>query len=263
MEAAKRTFQFNSYSHFEALTLFLLIVTIISLGRNCEVAFAIRRHGFKLESSLLNWAFIDSDTALFKSILNPSGIFSKNYNLINPSMFRCDVLDVYLHAKKRFENWQELRNNDSILLSTISELKSRSNYLALKLESQLRGPGRVDAFLKPPRNTQGELQVFCRQLRQLIDETYPDNDVRLWIIAEGNEEPINQAYGLHEVYIRYVSEYTNDATSDQFSDRAKKEWHKLIAVSQPRIDRYYAYGRLIRTKYRPVLGISRFASWWR
>ena len=238
-------------------------MTIISLGRNCEVAFAIRRHGFKLESSLLNWALIESDTALFNSISNPSEIFSKDYNLINESMFRCDALDISLHAKGRFTNWQDLSCNDSVLLSAVSELKSRSNHLALKLQTQLRGPGSVNAFLKPPRNTQGGLQIFCKQLRQLIDDTYPDNCVRLWIIMEGHEKMINHAYGLREVYIRYVSEYTNDAASDQFSDQANEDWRNSISVSQPRTDRCFAMGRRIKAKYRPIFRLYNFASRWK
>ncbi len=178
-------------------------------------------------------------------------------------MFRCDALDISLHAKERFANWQALSYKDSVLLSAISELKSRSNHLALKLQTQLRGPGSVNAFLKPPRNTQGGLQMFCKQLRQLIDDTYPNNCVRLWIITEGHKEMINHAYGLREVYIRPVSEYTNDAESDQFSDQASEDWLNLISVSQPRIVRCYALGRRIKTKYKPISRIYSFASRWK
>ena len=80
---------------------------------------------------------------------------------------------------------------------------------------------------------------------------------------EGHEKMINHAYGLREVYIRYVSEYTNDAASDQFSDQANEDWRNLISVSQPRTDRCFAMGRRIKAKYRPIFRLYNFASRWK
>lgn len=205
----------------------------ISLGRNCEVAFAIQKHGFNLESSLLNWAYIGSDDALFSAILNPSGVFAGQYTQVNANMFRCDTLNICFHAKKRFENWKELGKDDPDLLSAVSELKSRSTHLALKLQSQLRGPKKVDAFLKPPRKIKSNLSVFCRDLRQVIDNNYPGNNVRLWIVIEGQgSRSVEHVDELKEVYLASVSEYTNDATSGTFSKDAREDWQSLISCSE-------------------------------
>ena len=204
----------------------------ISLGRNCEVAFAIRKNGFNLESSFLNWAYIGSDDALFRAILNPSAVFAGQYTQVNANMFRCDTLNISFHAKGRFENWKELSKDDPDLLSAVSELKSRSRHLALKLQSQLRGPEKVDAFLKPPRKIKGNLNTFCRDLRQIVDNNYPGNNVRLWVVIEGKGRSVAHVDELEEVYLASVSEYTHDATSGTFSKDASEDWQSLISHSE-------------------------------
>lgn len=201
---------------------------IISLGRNCEVAYAMNQHDIATESSLLNWAFVPSDDALFQSVLHPLSVFSGGYTQVNANMFRCDLTNIAFHAKERFENWKDLSRDDPGLLSAVSELKSRTNHLALKLQSQLSGPEAVDAFLKPPYRIRDGVDIFCKDLRSLIDDAYPGNNVRLWIVTEGKCPQINCVDELRNVHVASVSEYANDATSNRFSDQARKDWRALF-----------------------------------
>lgn len=204
----------------------------ISLGRNCEVAFAFASHGFKLESSLLNWSFIRSDKQLFLALSSPEIVFMDDYKQVASNMFECANLEIFFHSKEVFTDWKNLEMNDPKILSAMSELRSRSQHLASKLRSQLSGPHRINAFVKPPRLKRGGIYEFCRDLRSLIDEKYPNNDVNLFVVLEGDRKPLKQFDDLQRVYKGFVSEYTLDSKAKTFSSKASDDWKALIASSE-------------------------------
>lgn len=202
------------------------------MGKNCEVSHAIIQSGFNLESSLLNWSYINSDKILFKTISNPLGVFSGEYTWRHPSLIRCDVLEAVFHTRRRIENFKELNKDDPELLSQVTELKSRCRYLAAKFQSQMKGPQVVNAFVKLPAKTKGGLYEFCRDLRQIIDNTYPGNKVRLWIVVEGRIVPFKYVDELNEVNIVSVSEFAKETSSNQFSQQALNDWRSFISLSE-------------------------------
>jgi hypothetical protein len=204
----------------------------ISLGRNCEVASALIECNVPLESSLLNWADVLSETSLYRTIEDPMRIFSKGANLINQNMFRCHFSDIAFHGRYNFSDWENRDNaKDKEVCQALEELRSRSNHLACKLANQLANQC-VNAFVKPPRNlNMGEYLGFPIRLRRHIDNTYPGNNVMLYIVSEGGEFSIASVDNTSSLYRCTISSYTHDGRSGQFSEQSLGEWKQLFSFA--------------------------------
>ena len=201
----------------------------ISLGRNCEVTFALKKSNFSIESSLLNWAYVGSQEGLFVSIQNPNLIFSRGGLLVNANMFKCRLTGLSFHGKTTFDNYSTLAHNSPLVLNSYNEIKSRTAYLASKFKVQIEHKP-VNAFIKPPRDIATSKQ-FALQLRNLIDSHYPLNCLRLFVVSEGGYFAYDDCTGIRNLFLCSISSYTHDSASDRFTQKALSDWIKIFKLA--------------------------------
>ena len=201
----------------------------ITFGANCEVAYALGKHGIPLESSLLNWAFIRSEESLFKALESPQGCFSKGGLLINKNMFECSNLGVAFHGKVNFDDWDNRdQNSCNQVRESMTELISRTSYLSSKLVDQLSGQA-VNIFLKPPIQLDSpNNREFSIVLRRLIDNNYINNNVRIFVVGIGGNFSLEAVHEPGKLFIATISEYTDGRPADDFTEQALGEWKKIF-----------------------------------
>lgn len=217
---------------------------VISLGANCETAFALKRFYGHVNSSFFNWVLV-KDMNLYFEFLNDfiqkeNKIFSGSYDVgLNDRMFCCYKYNFAFHSKIDKNKYPfikgetQLKHNQDL---AYQELQSRTNYLYEKLYKTLKSDKKILYIFKPFYDSDPEvknqefmnnLPEYITKLHNFLLENATNKNFKLLVILElADKEFIKKdLFSLSNLEIKYINQF---APAYKAKNIFTYGWYKIL-----------------------------------
>lgn len=203
---------------------------IFSLGYNCEIGFRLVRYFKFEESSIFNWAGVNSMDILLDALKNFDDIGKKGFAPPPPLWF-CKASNIFFHGKTPVE---DLLNNPELMQHDLEDLTSRLAYLKEKFLRILRSDSRKLYIRKIAHNDiNDDILQKISTLKQIMLELGGRNFDILIVTEEKDREFFKDAEGF---IFRTVTQFPPDtyAVDNSFFNNGWNEIFDEFYVRKPR-----------------------------
>lgn len=206
---------------------------VVSLGFNCELAFALQRAGV-FEPSLFSWADVRGTDALINGIRRTEQLLATDVLPYSGNMFFCKQSRIGFHGRTKFSEMtgpdgkvDEAQVNDSLV-----ETRDRIRHLASKQREIIETGGAllVVKWFSDIFEEKYSAIDSAKTVAAVIEEVYCTTDFELLYVVEGD----NSAACLDEgrIHIRGVPKFSPRSNAGSLDAEAWKQvFSEFVAIS--------------------------------
>ena len=193
---------------------------IISLGYNCQVAFALSSiYGAdSLESNLFNWVYVEDINKLLQYLYKPELLLSKGLIFNKDDYMYTDVaLGFRYHTKKNHKDFYNENNtlNNNFIIQDKKDVSSRIYYLAGKFHSILSSKSKNLFILCFKSNVEYEkVPEIIEKLSNYFNQNCGNKNSKVLCIFEEEYYKHLSLNAYNNIIYTSISEFPPDAYAD-------------------------------------------------